>query len=249
MHIAHCTLQAGWHGSFHTQEGAPILNTTVTHGFPDMAGLVAHGKAAGLETGWYFNNCNCLESQFTSPEAIAKVYAGSIRAFAAYGFGGLKLDGCSQFRDTHKWFDLSQSINSSGGGSGGGGGGGSSGGSTQSSTRPVLVEDCHNMGGPTVLDNVTGELDCPMHLYRTGNDITPGSWESFITNLMQMVPFLHHTPLKSKPHCWAYPDAVQTGSFPTFEEDRCNFGAWAVTSSPLILGTNLSNPKTLQRIW
>lgn len=58
------------------------------------------------------------------------------------------------------------------------------------------------MGGPKVLDNQTGELDCPMHIYRTGNDITPGSWESFLTNLEQLVPFLHHTPVLSKPGCW-----------------------------------------------
>ena len=122
------------------------------------------------------------------------------------------------------------------------------------SASPVLIENCHNTGsgaagGPTVMDNATGELDCPYHIYRTGSDIIAGSWASFLTNLGEMVPFLHHVPPLSRPHCWAYPDAVQTGSFRTVAQDRANFGAWCVTSSPLILGTNLSDPATFDRIW
>eukprot|EP00729_Bicosta_minor_P024314 gene24314-13868_t len=117
-----------------------------------------------------------------------------MEAFTTYGFGGLKLDGCSEFRDTHRWFNLSQTVVEPLAGSVGP--------TSRPRHRHVMVEDCHNMGGPKVLDNQTGELDCPMHIYRTGNDITPGSWESFLTNLEQLVPFLHHTPVLSKPGCW-----------------------------------------------
>ena len=174
---------------------------------------------------FYVNNCNCAENTFTDPTFIASVYRGTTAYVEEIGFGGLKLDSCSQFRDTHLW---AFSANSTG--------------------RDIMIEDCHNMGGPRVISNETGELDCPMHIWRTGNDITPGSWDSFLLNFAQLSAFLAHEPILSKPNCWAYPDAVQSGSFRTFEEDRSNFGAWCVSSSPLILGTNITHAASMARV-
>ena len=72
---------------------------------------------------------------------------------------------------------------------------------------------------------------------------------SFVHNLNQLVPHLDHDPPLSRPGCWAYPDAVQTGNFRTFEESRANFGAWVISSSPLILGMKLTDTKRLSSVW
>ena len=145
---------AGVNGSFHSPQGTPLINHTE---FPDMRGLVLHGITNKVAVGFYVNNCNCKEDTFTDQHFISSVYTHTTAYVHQMGFGGLKLDGCSQFRDTHLW---ASSINGTG--------------------REIMVEDCHNMGGPKVVSNITGELDCPMHMWRTGNDITPGSWESFL---------------------------------------------------------------------
>lgn len=201
----------GVNGSFHSADGAPLVNRTE---FPDMHALVQRGVEKKIAVGFYVNNCNCAENKFSDPGFIASVYSSTVAYVSELGFGGLKLDSCSQFRDTHLWAATAAKQ-----------------------TPDIMVEDCHNKGGPTVLNHTTGELDCPMHIWRTGNDITPGSWDSFLLNFAQLSAFLSSEDILSRPNCWAYPDACQTGSFRTFEEDRSNFGAWCVSSSPLILGT------------
>lgn len=238
----------GVNGSFHNAAGTPLINKTL---FPDLGAMTVTAKSLGLQPGFYmkyvsyclahthtfiidvalmacfaYSNCQCSEHEFTTKAAIDRVFNGSVQAFRGYDFEGLKLDSCSEFDDIHRWSRL---VNSSG--------------------PAVLIENCHNGPAPTVLDNATGELDCPFNIYRTGSDITPGSWLSFLNNLAQLVPFLAHEPPLSRPGCFAYPDAVQSGSFQTFEEDRANFGAWVVTSSPLILGFNVSNEGTRNRAW
>jgi hypothetical protein len=43
--------------------------------------------------------------------------------------------------------------------------------------------------------------------------------------------------------------ADQVGNMATFEEDRSHFGAWCVVSSPLILGYDVTNDNTTDKIW
>lgn len=42
---------------------------------------------------------------------------------------------------------------------------------------------------------------------------------------------------------------LEVGNLASFEEDRAHFGAWCIVSSPLILGFNLSDRATYQRVW
>ena len=42
---------------------------------------------------------------------------------------------------------------------------------------------------------------------------------------------------------------LEVGNLKSFEEDRSHFGAWAITSSPLILGHDPLNKTVVDRIW
>jgi len=42
---------------------------------------------------------------------------------------------------------------------------------------------------------------------------------------------------------------LEVGNLATFEEDRAHFSAWCIVSSPLILGHDLNNSATNDRIW
>merc|ERR1719375_2011872 len=44
-------------------------------------------------------------------------------------------------------------------------------------------------------------------------------------------------------------DTVQTGQYARIEEDRAHFGAACITSSPLILGLDVTNHERLKRVW
>jgi len=53
----------------------------------------------------------------------------------------------------------------------------------------------------------------------------------------------------SRPGGWAYPDMMEVGRMPSHEMDRSHFGAWVITSSPLILGYNLNDASITNKIW
>ena len=42
---------------------------------------------------------------------------------------------------------------------------------------------------------------------------------------------------------------LEVGNMPTYAEDRTHFGAWCVTSSPLILGLDLTDDTTVDKVW
>jgi len=215
---------SGWNRSFHRKDGLPLVNLTR---FPNITAMTSHAHANGLKVGWYLNNCFCAEHGWSDPAMVAAHYHGDISALVAYGFDGAKFDACGQFQNLTRWEEL---LNASG--------------------RPIMVENCHWGGDiPYITGNSTRELWCPYNIYRSGMDIVPNSWASFMTNLNSLVPFLHHEPPLSRPGCWAYPDSVQTGSFDRLEEDRTNFGAWCITSSPLILGMDVTSETALSRVW
>lgn len=89
----------GWEGCGlgvdHTQHylnGTPATNPKL---FPDMKGLVDYGHKKGLKMGWYFNGCGCIEKH--KPASGWDInYEGDIRQLAAYGFDGVKFDGCGR---------------------------------------------------------------------------------------------------------------------------------------------------------
>ena len=75
------------------------------------------------------------------------------------------------------------------------------------------------------------------------------TWNSFVRNLLTTVPFLDaHNPV-SGPHCWAYPDMLQTGNLQRVEHDRANFGAWVIISAPLYLSFDLRDKTKMDRVW
>eukprot|EP00037_Helgoeca_nana_P017309 m.163900 g.163900 ORF g.163900 m.163900 type:complete len:152 (-) comp23933_c0_seq1:427-882(-) len=59
----------------------------------------------------------------------------------------------------------------------------------------------------------------------------------------------------SRPGCWAYLDRNPpggTGESPAFENVRswrAHFGAWAITSSPLLLSFDLTNKTKMDLVW
>lgn len=127
--------------------------------------------------------------------------------------------------------------------------------------RPILIENCHNgphQGSPASVTPFGPHVPtadwCPFHMYRSSTDIRPvfGS----ILNNLETIPPLAAQNL-SRPGCFAYPDMLEVGVMNTqsaepplsFTEARTHFGAWAIVSSPLILGLNLSDKSTVDAFW
>ena len=83
----------------------PLIDTIK---FPSMKAMTDHAHAIGLRMGWYGNNCGCNEHQNVAswgPPATAgqtdgiKHYQGDIQATIDFGFDGLKLDDCGEFKN------------------------------------------------------------------------------------------------------------------------------------------------------
>ena len=49
--------------------------------------------------------------------------------------------------------------------------------------------------------------------------------------------------------CWAYPDMLEVGRLANATEDRSHFGAWVISSAPLILGFDASEREAVERVW
>ena len=221
--------KTGIDASFHGPEGKPLVNHDR---FPSMSGMTAYGHAKGLKVGWYGNNCICAEHQKWSPEYIAKHMQQSAKAAADYGFDGIKLDGCGEFRNLTWWSKL---LNETG--------------------RPIMIENCH--WGQTVPGQTTGDApctglggdvsNCPYNFFRSSGDIR-AEWTSVVSNLMTTVKFLGNPPL-SRPGTWAYPDMLEVGRLANYAEDRSHFAAWAIVSSPLVLGLDVTDAAGVEKVW
>ena len=218
----------GLNGSFHDADGIPLINKAT---FPDMKAMTDHGHSKNLKVGWYMNNCICAEKKFTGASYIEKHMEQSAKAVAEYGFDGVKLDECGQFLNLTQWAQL---LNATG--------------------RPIMIENCH--WGRTVPGQTTGDApckgdsgvsDCAYNFFRTSVDIEP-SWISMHWNLQTTKKFQGNPPL-SRPGSWAYPDMLEVGNLANYAEDRSHFSAWVITSSPLILGFDVTNDAIVSRVW
>jgi len=196
-----------------------------------MKAMTDHGHALNINVGWYMNNCICSEHMFKDPIAIRNHMERSVAAIVNLGFDGIKLDGCGEFRNLTWWYNL---INAS--------------------KREILIENCHwgqtvpnSTGGDAPCSGTTPIGNCPYNFYRTSGDIR-NNWGSMTGNLHTTTKFQGEVPL-SRPGQWAYPDMMEVGRMPNYAEDRSHFGAWAVTSSPLILGYDLNDEKVTDKIW
>ena len=247
---------AGVNRSFHDAQGNPLIDLRA---FPNMSAMTALGRRLGIQNGWYMNNCNCAENQFTNPAQIARIVRRSAQAVATLGFTSLKLDSCGQFNNLTLW---AEELNRTG--------------------VAIAIENCHQGGmvpGPRS-QNVPGQgscrgttepvSDCPYSSFRSSDDIQP-TWAHVVNNVNSLVPFLgdeaNGDPApRSRPGGWAYSDALQTGMLGVLSpsghtpdmdhwvplplvEDRTNFGLHCITSSPLILSFNVSNETLVKRLW
>jgi hypothetical protein len=73
-----------------------------------------------------------------------------------------------------------------------------------------------------------------------------------VTNTQSAEPPLVCFDAKSPPRTKATPPKKTNPSTPTkqsFTEARSHFGAWAITSSPLIIGMNVSDDPTVDAFW
>ena len=105
---------------------------------------------------------------------------------------------------------------------------------------------------------------CPWSFYRVSVDLAP-QFFSVVYNLNRALPFLKFDGSKplSRPGCWAYPDMLMVGvSVPRhsghaphdpnlldYRQWESHFAMWAITSSPLILGFDLTNETLLKTTW
>ena len=235
---------AGVFGGFHDSRGYPIVDKEK---FPDMRGMTDLAHSLGIRVGWYHNNCYCkeLSCKYQAPPCwqgeanISKHYEGDVKALIDFNFDGVKLDGCGQFRNLTRWADM---LNATG--------------------RKMVIENCHGppfptwpndtttpsfLDGPCVGDSPISE--CPYSLYRTSSDIT-SNFESVYSNLLSTRRFASlTTPPLSRPGSWGYPDMLEVARLSTFDQDQTHFGAWAIVSSPLTLGFDVTNDTLLNRVW
>jgi len=211
----------GINGGFHNKAGEPIVNRSR---FSDLAAMMKHARSRGLTMGWYANNCICSETEYVSPKEITTHYAGDVRSIIEYGFSGVKVDHCGQFNNLTWWADL---FNESG--------------------HAIMIENCHWVGWvPRYQED--GNLWCPFNYFRVSSDIKP-TFDSMMTNLQAMPRWADHEKPISQPGCWAYPDMLEVGNLESFEENRAHFAAWSITSSPLILGLDVTNASKVEAIW
>lgn len=211
----------------------PQINTTL---FPDLKGLVETIHSMGLKAGWYLNPCFSYCWALGDVCNTQECFEGDVRVALTSGFDSVKLDGCSQLKNTTLFAAL---FNDSG--------------------VPILLEDCHDQNAPTVPISQGG---CPdYHTYRSSTDIrnTYGSW---LQNAYSVQPF---TDGRTGPTCYAYPDMLMVGvedtcagdtcagdepPLPTLTEQRTHFGLWCILSSPLTLSMNFGgNVTLLDSVW
>jgi len=215
--------------------GRPAVNTSA---FPDLAAMVEHGRARNVTVGFYLNNCHCAEEQANNTH-----YEQDVALTVAAGFGGLKVDSCGNQRDMLEWADLLEAH----------------------ASQDLLIESCGN--GPSGTDPKHDATplpawaslikdSCPFSFYRVSSDVAP-QFFSTVYNANRMVPYLGEAPL-SRPGCWAYADMMVMGNRAadapwvqplSLHEARSHFAMWAVTSSPLILGLDLTDEAVVAEQW
>jgi hypothetical protein len=235
-----------WHGQyFHndtTPNGWPVVNSTL---FPDVPGMVKRAHEKGLGINFYMNNCRCNEQNpYPANEA------NDVAWLIGNGFNGVKLDGCGSSMNTSNWNRLINETNQ----------------------QPILTED----GGDTNPPGDDSEAQCPMNMFNflagrglayetqdtEGLDPVGFPWMPDVCYpcLMSTTHPIHSylkypTGFISRPGCWAFPGDLQVGNIhPQYnaeldDMDRTHFSLWAIMSSPLVLGFDLTNSSLIDRVW
>jgi len=189
---------------------------------------VDYGHSHGVAMGWYLNGCACGERK----ERLLN-YRGDIQRLHEYGFDAAKFDGCGAATNMTLYAELMAETG-----------------------RSFAVENCHwgSCGADKWYHNPDGsscptEKWCPFNWFRTSGDIN-SRIDSWFANLQTTIKFQDKDRPLSVPSCWAYPDMMEVGRIDggTPEWSRAHFGAWCVVSAPLILGLDLTDTETLEKI-
>ena len=194
--------------------------------FPDMQGMVAKGHAMGLKVGIYLNTCICMEAG----NALTH-YEEDAAWLVAMGFDEVKVDNCGNSKNVSRFAEL---FNATG--------------------RRVRIENCHNQFGPDPPPSPTDPRgsSCPMNMYRTGGDIS-ASFDDMLGDSYGDVDFNDRPAPGSYPGCWAYPDMNEIGDFSPSDtrddEERSHWSLWSIVSSPMILGFDMNQSATMDRVW
>lgn len=98
----------------------------------------------------------------------------------------------------------------------------------------LLTRSCHN---GCQYDLGTYQDWCPQlaNVWRATKDIQD-NWESIMFNVHAMAGHGHI----QAPGQWATPDILEVGNSLSAAEDQTHFSLWAITSSPLLMGNNMS---------
>ena len=100
------------------------------------------------------------------------------------------------------------------------------------------------------------ETWCPMNFFRSSSDINTDYAKVVGVNLQSVLPYSAYPgPAITRQGCFAYPDMLEVGNFPAqlnatqYSMDRTHFGAWCTVSAPLIIGYDVTNSNTTDRVW
>eukprot|EP00928_Gymnodinium_smaydae_P087600 TRINITY_DN71845_c0_g1_i1.p1 TRINITY_DN71845_c0_g1~~TRINITY_DN71845_c0_g1_i1.p1 ORF type:complete len:546 (+),score=51.84 TRINITY_DN71845_c0_g1_i1:91-1728(+) len=209
-------------GSQHDAFGNPLINKSR---FPDLRNLVDMGHERGLRMGWYLAGCACGE-----PTEEYINYEGDVRQLSRFGFDAVKLDNCGSMKNLTLYASL-----------------------MRNSGKNYTIENCHwgqcwAQDGDFDASGCPTQTWCPFNIFRSSPDIGQPRF-SWVRNLQTMLRFLNATAPLSRPGCWAYPDMLEVGLVDgSMEWNQAHFGAWCITSSPLILGLDLTDDQLLSRI-
>ena len=184
-------------------------------------------------------------------------YQQDAEATVQYGYTGTKIDSCGPETNISAWREaLDAASRKYGDGS------------------RILIENCRNYA---FTQNLTRESACEFELFRSTEDNAP-DYLSIMHNLMTNaqapgtggnvhggLPIAHES-------CWSYADMLEvvgsgrcrqdlkpgTCNYPSAErpvgglnlnESQAHFAAWAVVSSPLTIGHDLSNDAAYDAAW
>ena len=159
--------------------------------FPNLSGLVAEAHDQHVLIDWYGNSCNCAHQEWTTWKSDAggnsPNVAHDVAALHAFGFDGIKVDGCSPMHNISQWIKELAALDG----------------------PPLLLENCGNNGpsrwsGPSF---PAVNKSCGFQMYRISSDIAP-QFYSTMFNLQAMIPYQNI----SRPGCFAYADMLQIGN-------------------------------------
>jgi alpha-galactosidase len=195
---------------------------------------VDYGHSKKVEMGFYLNGCACANhGNKRGKGSPQQDYAGDVTLLHDMNFDAAKFDNCGGQRNLTKYAEL-----------------------MKASGKNFSIENCH--WGQCSNDDASS---CPSHewapfnFFRSSSDINSDQM-SWFENLQTTIRFSD----VSQPGCWANPDMLEVGrvgsttdgghtgvpgwsfnrSTQTIAWNRAHFGAWCVSSAPLVLGADLT---------